>query len=103
MPSTVQKRPLAAIFTNGIIHGLSWDGAPSIAPALAMTSWHAAISFLLSYCFGTMAAMSLTAGIVGEGSIRLGKVVNNPELPKNLSFASSLIAIIIGLYYLFWP
>ena len=41
-----------SIFLNGILHGFSWDGAPSIAPALAMTSWRAALSFLLSYCLG---------------------------------------------------
>ena len=32
---------LRAIFANGILHGFSWDGAPSLAPALAMTSWRA--------------------------------------------------------------
>lgn len=41
-----------SIFLNGILHGFSWDGAPSIAPALAMTSWRSALSFLLSYCIG---------------------------------------------------
>ena len=32
---------IRAIFANGILHGFSWDGAPSLAPALAMTSWRA--------------------------------------------------------------
>lgn len=88
-----------SIFFNGILHGLSWDGAPSIAPALAMTSWRSAISFLMSYCIGTMAAMSFTAGAFGEGSLRLGEAFNNEDLPMNLSFASSLLAIIIGIYW----
>ena len=43
-----------SIFLNGILHGFSWDGAPSIAPALAMTSWQSALSFLLSYCLGKL-------------------------------------------------
>jgi len=90
-----------AIFANGVLHGFSWDGAPSLAPALAMTSWRSALSFLLAYCFGTMAAMSLTAGLVGEGSVRLGKAVNSPALPKQLSLGSSLIAILIGAWWLF--
>jgi hypothetical protein len=90
-----------AIFANGVLHGFSWDGAPSLAPALAMTSWHSALSFLLAYCFGTMVAMSLTAGVVGEGSVRLGKAINSPALPKQLSLGSSFIAIIIGAYWLF--
>lgn len=88
-----------SIFFNGILHGLSWDGAPSIAPALAMTSWRSAISFLMSYCIGTMAAMSFTAGAFGEGSLRLGEAFNNEDLPMNLSFASSLLAIMIGIYW----
>jgi len=36
-----------AIFANGILHGLSWDGAPSLAPAITMTSWKSALTFLL--------------------------------------------------------
>jgi hypothetical protein len=89
-----------AIFANGMLHGFSWDGAPSVAPALAMRTWHSAVSFLLSYCIGTMLAMSITAGVVGEGSVRLGKAINTPDLPKKLSFFSSLIAIIIGIYWI---
>ena len=89
-----------AIFANGVLHGFSWDGAPSLAPALAMTSWHSALSFLLAYCVGTMIAMAVTAGLVGEGSVRLGKAINSPSLPKQLSFGSSCIAIIIGAYWL---
>ena len=34
-----------AIFANGFLHGFSWDGAPSLAPALTMTSWRGALSF----------------------------------------------------------
>ena len=48
----------------------------------------------------SMATMSFTAGMVGEGSIRLGQAINSPDLPKKMSFVSSLIAIIIGMYYL---
>jgi hypothetical protein len=101
-PGDLEMTPQSAqaIFANGVLHGFSWDGAPSLAPALAMTSWRAAVSFLLSYGLGTMAAMSITAGVFGEGSMRLGKVVNNPDLPKNLSLGSSLLAICIGLYWI---
>lgn len=98
---TVSRKPIKAIFFNGIIHGLSWDGAPSIAPALAMSSWSTALSFLASYCFGTMVAMSIVAGLIGEGSSRLGKAANSPDLPRNLSLGSSIVAILIGFYCLF--
>ena len=97
-PSTTLKSS-QAIFANGILHGFSWDGAPSLAPALTMTSWRGALSFLISYCIGTIIAMSIASGAVSEGSLRLGKAVNNPNLPRNLSLASSLIAILIGIYW----
>ena len=97
-PSTTLKSS-QAIFANGILHGFSWDGAPSLAPALTMTSWRGALSFLISYCIGTIIAMSIASGAVSEGSLRLGKAVNNPNLPRNLSLASSLVAILIGIYW----
>ena len=89
-----------AIFANGFLHGFSWDGAPSLAPALAMTSWSSALSFLAAYCVGTMLAMSLTAGIVAESSLRLGKAVKDPKFTRNLSLGSSGLAIIIGLFWI---
>lgn len=99
-PQPDANKLLKSIFANGILHGLSLDGAPSIAPALAMSSWKSALSFLLAYCVGTMAIMSFAAGIVGEGSIRLGEAIDNPNFPKKMSFISSLIAILIGIYYI---
>lgn len=89
-----------AIFANGLLHGCSLDGAPSILPAIAMNSWRSALTFLSAYCFGTIFTMSLTAGIVGELSIRIGKAMKNPNLPRNLSMGSSGLAILIGLYWI---
>jgi hypothetical protein len=43
--------------------------------------------------------MAVTAGAVGEGSLRLGKAVNNPKLPRNLSLISSVVAIVIGIFW----
>ena len=99
--SLTAPKSSAAIFANGILHGFSWDGAPSLAPALAMTSMKSCLSFFLSYCLGTITAMSVVAGGVGEGSVRLGKIVNNPDLPRKLSMASSLLAVVIGLFWIF--
>lgn len=48
-----------AIFLNGILHGFSWDGAPSLAPALALSSWSSVLWFLLAYCSGTMVSAEL--------------------------------------------
>jgi len=89
-----------AIFSNGLLHGLSLDGAPSIAPALAMKNWRAALWFLASYCLGTMVTMSVTAGIIGESSSRLVEKSNDPKLMKRLCYTSSLLAIIAGIFWI---
>jgi hypothetical protein len=35
-----------SIVFNGILHGFSWDGAPSLAPALAVATWTGNVAFL---------------------------------------------------------
>jgi sulfite exporter TauE/SafE len=91
-----------AIFANGVIHGFSWDGAPSLAPAIVMTSWKSALTYLLSYSFGTMAAMSITSGIIAESSLRLSQSTKDPsKFTRKLSIFSSLLAIIIGFFWIF--
>lgn len=97
----ITRKSGAAIFANGLLHGFSWDGAPSLAPALAMTSINSCLSFFFSYCLGTTTVMSILGATVGEGSIRLGKAVNSPDLTTKLSFASSVIALFIGLFWIF--
>lgn len=94
-----KKGTYGAIFANGVLHGFSWDGVPSIAPAIAMSSWQSAAIFLASYSIGTIIAMSFSAGTVSSLSSGLGKVANDPKLPKKLSFFSSLFAMLIGIYW----
>lgn len=89
-----------AVFANGLLHGFSWDGAPSLAPAIAMNSWRAASIFLGAYSIGTVIAMSISAGFIGALSKKLGEMSNSPDLPKKLSFFSSLFAVVIGIYWL---
>ena len=95
VPSSIKNT-----FLNGVLHGFSLDGAPSLLPALAMPSWGSALTFLLAYSFGTMATMSIATGSIADLSLRLGKMVNDPALPKRLSFFSSLIAIAIGAFWI---
>lgn len=90
----------SAIFANGVLHGFSWDGAPSLAPAIAMSSWRAACSFLLAYSVGTVIAMSISAGTIGALSSRIGKMSKTPDFPRGLSFFSSLLAMVVGLYWI---
>lgn len=97
---TKKSMSSGAIFANGVLHGFSWDGAPSIAPAVAMTSWRSAIYFLLAYSMGTVVAMSVSAGTIGALSSRLGQISQAPDFPRGLSFFSSLLAVFIGLYWI---
>lgn len=93
-----QKR---AVIFNGILHGFSWDGAPSLAPALAVATWRGSISFLLSYALGTMAAMTITTTLIGESTRRAGEVFNRPDIPQKLSLVSSFIAMGVGAFWCF--
>jgi len=90
---STQKR---AVVFNGLLHGLSWDGAPSLAPALAVATWGGNLSFLLSYALGTATTMAITTTLVGEGTRKAGEVFKRPDIPQKLSLVSSCIAILIG-------
>ena len=72
-----------AVLFNGILHGFSWDGAPSLA--LAVATWRRSISFLLAYALGTMGAMSITMMLIGESTIRASEILHLPDLPQRLS------------------
>jgi len=91
-----QKR---AVIFNGLLHGFSWDGAPSLAPALAVATWGGNLAFLSAYTTGTMAAMAITTTLIGEGTRRAGEIFNRPDIPQKLSYFSSLLAIAIGLIW----
>ena len=91
-----QKR---AVMFNGLLHGFSWDGAPSLAPALAVATWGGNLAFLSAYAAGTMGAMAITTTLIGEGTRRAGEIFNKPDIPKKLSLFSSFLAIAIGLVW----
>lgn len=90
-----------SVILNGILHGFSWDGAPSLAPALAVATWGGNLAFLSAYAAGTMGAMAITTTLIGEGTRRAGEVFQRPDLPQKLSLGSSLIAITIGTLWCF--
>jgi hypothetical protein len=90
---TAQKR---AVIFNGLLHGFSWDGAPSLAPAIAVATWSGNLAFLSAYAVGTMATMAMVTTLVGEGTRRAGQIFQRPDLPQKLSLFSSGIAIVVG-------
>lgn len=90
---TAQKR---AVVFNGLLHGFSWDGAPSLAPAIAVATWTGNLAFLSAYAVGTMGAMAVVTTLVGEGTRRAGQIFERPDIPQKLSLFSSVLAIAIG-------
>lgn len=94
-----EKAQKRAVIFNGLLHGFSWDGAPSLAPALAVATWRGSISFLLAYALGTMGAMSITTTLIGESTRRAGEILDRPDLPKKLSLVSSLLAMAVGVFW----
>ncbi|KAL3797328.1 hypothetical protein ACHAWO_005487 [Cyclotella atomus] len=94
-PSTAKS----AVLFNGILHGFSWDGAPSLAPAVAIATWRGSLTFLVSYALGTMAAITLATTIIGEGTRRASKKLDRPDLPRDLSVGSSFLALLVGVVW----
>ena len=88
-----------AVLFNGILHGFSWDGAPSLAPAVAISTFRGSLTFLLSYAFGTMAAMALATTVIGEGTRRAAGKLDRPDLPRDLSMWSSFLALTVGVVW----
>lgn len=95
---TVQAK--RAVVFNGLLHGFSWDGAPSLAPALAVATWRGSLTFLFSYALGTMATMALATVAIGEGTRRAGQILHRPDIPQKVSFYSSWIAIAVGFFWI---
>eukprot|EP00538_Stauroneis_constricta_P000896 CAMPEP_0119562668 /NCGR_PEP_ID=MMETSP1352-20130426/21193_1 /TAXON_ID=265584 /ORGANISM="Stauroneis constricta, Strain CCMP1120" /LENGTH=309 /DNA_ID=CAMNT_0007611117 /DNA_START=34 /DNA_END=963 /DNA_ORIENTATION=+ len=92
----VKSSTKRAVIFNGLLHGFSWDGAPSLAPALAVATWGGNLAFLSSYAAGTMATMAITTTLIGEGTRRAGEAFQRPDIPQKLSLFSSILAIAIG-------
>merc|ERR1712224_118636 len=85
-----------ALIFNGLLHGFSWDGAPSLAPALAVATWGGNLAFLSAYAAGTVGVMTIATSLIGEGTRKAGEAFNRPDLPQKLSFFTSFLAIAIG-------
>jgi len=101
-PTELAKLRKRGVLFNGLLHGFSWDGAPSLAGALAVTTWRSNILFLISYGIGTILTMGVTTMIIGEGTNKVGVKTNRPDLPQKLSLWSSWLAIVIGVVWTGW-
>ncbi|CAH9079247.1 unnamed protein product [Cuscuta epithymum] len=84
-----------ATFATGIVHGLQPDALMMILPALALPSRVAGAAFLLMFLVGTVFAMGSYTVFIGSCSQALKDRV--PRITEKLTWASSLIAIGLGI------
>lgn len=93
---TSGKRKIGfATFATGIVHGLQPDALMMILPALALPSRLSGAAFLCTFLFGTVFAMGSYTVFIGSCSEALKKRV--PRITEKLTWASSLIAITLGV------
>jgi len=95
----IKSSQKGAVIFNGFLHGFSWDGTPSLAPAIAVATWKGSISFLLAYGIGTTLAMTIATTLIGETTLRAGEVFNRPDIPQKLSMVSSVLAMGVGVIW----
>lgn len=100
----VQDSPVKSTFAmklnmmmNGIFHGLSLDGVPSLMPVLGAGSLTTAFTFLASYGLGCVVAMTMATVLIGKGTATL-TVAANFDLGK-LIRGSAYGAILIGVLW----
>ncbi|MQM09060.1 hypothetical protein Taro_041921 [Colocasia esculenta] len=84
-----------ATFATGIVHGLQPDALMMVLPALALPSRLAGAAFLGMFLVGTVFAMGSYTVFIGSCSQALKERV--PRITEKLTWASSLIAILMGL------
>lgn len=90
-----KKKVGFATFATGIVHGLQPDALLIILPALALPSRLAGAAFLSMFLVGTVMAMGSYTVFIGSCSRALKDRV--PRITEKLTWASSLIAIGLGL------
>ncbi|KAJ8452970.1 hypothetical protein Cgig2_014733 [Carnegiea gigantea] len=92
----VKKKKIGfATFATGIVHGLQPDALMMVLPALALPSRVAGAAFLCMFLVGTVVAMGGYTVFIGSCSEALKNRV--PRITEKLTWASSLVAIGLGL------
>ncbi|GAB4853165.1 Chloroplast protein FOR GROWTH AND FERTILITY 2 [Ancistrocladus abbreviatus] len=94
-PSIGKKKIGFATFATGIVHGLQPDALMMVLPALALPSRLAGAAFLCMFLLGTVVAMGGYTVFIGSCSQALKERV--PRITEKLTWASSLVAIGLGL------
>ena len=88
---------VVSTLATGILHGCSGSGhLLGVMPALTMPSWRIATTYLVSFGAGTALAMSIFTAVVGEVSLRMSEMLDDPRTPGRLALASSIFALLMG-------
>ncbi|XP_010446983.1 PREDICTED: uncharacterized protein LOC104729704 [Camelina sativa] len=96
LPTTPKKKKIGfATFATGVVHGLQPDALMIVLPALALPSRLAGSAFLIMFLVGTVIAMGSYTAFIGSCSEALKEKV--PRITEKLTWASSLVAIALGL------
>ncbi|EYU40442.1 hypothetical protein ABFS82_14G121900 [Erythranthe guttata] len=93
--SSGKKKIGFATFATGVVHGLQPDALMMILPALALPSRVAGAAFLFMFLVGTVFAMGSYTVFIGSCSQALKDRI--PRITEKLTWASSLVAIALGM------
>lgn len=92
-------------FVAGTLHGVAGTAhLLGVLPALALPGWVGSGVYLAAFALGTILAMAAFAGLVGEGSARLG--TGTPRTMRALMLAAGALTSAVGAAWLAlaaWP
>ena len=90
-----QKLSGTATLLNGLLHGFSWDGAPSLAPSLVAPNIYHCLAYLVSYSFGVALSMSMATFLASAGTRYWGKKYGE-GVAGRVGRWSSVLAVVVG-------
>ncbi len=96
---------MGTVLVNGFVMGLSWDGLPSLTPAMIFNPTQA-LAFLLAYLVSTAMVMALAAGLIGEATLWLSRRLSldhkddQEHFSTRFTLVTSFVAFLIGFLWL---
>lgn len=96
---------MGTVLINGFVMGLSWDGLPSLTPAMIFNPTQT-LAFLLAYLVSTAMVMALAAGLIGEATLWLSRRLtldqkdDQEHFSTRFTLVTSFVAFLIGFLWL---
>lgn len=94
-----------SMVVNGMFHGLSLDGIPTLLPVIGLGSLSTAVTFLVAYGAGVTIAMMMATVFIGQGTMSLARSTdfNLGRLIKGSAFAAIIIGVLWTARAIFLP